>query len=930
MKQLIILFILLRLLTVQLFGQCKNADFNTETFWGWTAYSGYRIGDVLPGNHPSLPPGEVEFVPFPSPLVSGTPPLPPPGGPTTHAIMSSAGGPVYDTYTCGTVTTTPPGKTTSARLGDDNIGGHYDMLEYTVSVSPSNNLLLYSFAAIFEDPSVNVHPKEERPTFIVNIIEKSTGNLLSSVNPDCATDTFWANQNDPLLRMCPNISPSGEDVFYRGWTTTGIDLRPYENLPTPNNEIMLQFITYDCSKTGHMGYAYVSAACDVLEIKTQYCLNSDQATLTAPEGFNYLWSNGATSQVITLLNPIPGQTITVDLITKDGCISSISTVLEPSSVTANYNFNDACLGDTVFFTNTSTAADASGSPLNFDEFTWDFGDGSPKEYLQNPIHVYSTPGTYEVSLIAESELGCLDTIIKEVDIFPMPIPDFVVPIVCINSPAFFNDTSSISVGSISSWLWNFDDSLSSSNTSTVPNPTHTFDSSGVYDVQLVVSTVFGCSDTLILPVNVYDEPLASFSVMNNCEGQDVLFSDSSQANSGSIQSWLWNFGDGAMSISQNPQHPFGASVDYDINLYVANSFGCHDDTTITITILSPEVDFSTDTACHGQPTDFFDQSVGNIVAWDWDFGGGLTDTSQYPTIVFDLPGSHVVSLEVTTAEGCKKKLTENIFVFDKPFINFTANIYEGCPELCVQFSDFTTCVDGIDQWIWSIDSNFYNIQNPEHCFTDSGYKDVYLVAISGEGCRDTLIKNDLIDVYDHPTAEYSFSPIEVYVNSPEVSFFNESTNATSYLWTFDFLGTTTAFDTVMEFPYDTAYRYNVCLKAIAANGCEDTVCKTVPVLSIFDFLAANSFTPNHDGLNDYFKPVIIGSDYNHYEFFVYTRWGEVIFHTTNFADEWDGKDDGELVKEDVYVWEVKTRELGTGEYRNFYGHVIPLIFKRGE
>lgn len=914
MKQLVILSIL-STLALNVFSQCKNADFNTGTFWGWTAQGGERWSPAF----------------TPTNVVTGTPPLAIPNGNIRHQILDiGTGPPVYDPYTCNTVSTTPPGKTKSAQLGNSDVNAQYDVLEYTISASPSNNLLLYSFASIFEDPSSNPHTKDERPTLIVNIIETSTGNLIATSNPECATDTFYANPSDPLLRKCAGASPRGLDVVYRGWTTTGVDLRAYENLPAPNNQVTLQFINYDCALGGHFGYSYVSAQCGILEINMTYCVNSDRAILSAPEGFNYLWSTGATSQVITISNPVPGQTVSVDLITKDGCISSLSTVLLPSNVSADFSSNNICLGDTVFFANGSTASDPSGTTIGFDQFTWDFGDGSALEHVQNPIHIYASEGTYDVSLICETTLGCLDTMVKQVEVYPVPVADFVTPIACIHLPAFFDDTSSITSGSITSWTWNFDDSLSSSNTSNLSDPYHTYDSSGVYDVQLVLNTIHGCADTLVVPVDVYDEPIANFGVMNNCQGQAVLFSDSSIANSGSVQSWLWNFGDGAMSISQNPQHAFGASVDYDINLYVANSYGCHDDTTITITILSPEVDFSTDTACHGQPTDFFDQSVGNVVAWDWDFGGGLTDTNQNPTIIFNLPGSHVVSLEITTSEGCKDKMTQNIFVFDKPFINFTGSIYEGCPELCVQFTDYSTCVDGISHWIWGIDSNFYNIQNPEHCFIDSGYKDVYLIATSTKGCRDTLVKNDLIHVYDHPTAEYSFSPNEVYVDNPEVSFFNESVNATSYLWSFDFLGTSTAVDTVMLFPYDTAYRYNVCLKAIAANGCEDTVCKIVPVLSIFDFLAANSFTPNHDGLNDYFKPVIVGSDYEHYEFSVFTRWGQLIFYTQNFSEEWDGKLNGELVKEDVYVWEVKTRELGNGEYHNFYGHVIPLVFKRGE
>jgi gliding motility-associated-like protein len=932
-KYIYILFLLL--LGSKSYGQCKNADLSTGTFWGWSGasadYQGGVLGPFIPTN-----------------IVLGALPIVAvPNNNLRHQIVNIGAGPqVYDPKTCNIVSKTPPGYSTSLKLGNELPNSNnnssspfpktqYDVAEYTMSVSPANNLLLYRFAAIFEDPGATSGHNTigERPALTVNVIEKATGALVNVGNASCATETFYANPADPLLRNCIIPRPGSifnDTIYYRGWTTVGIDLSAYESLPAPNNEITLQFIVHDCFYGGHFGYAYVSAECDKLDIEVQYCQNANQAVLTAPEGFNYLWSNGATSQVIYWPNPVPGQLVSVQLITKSGCISNLQTTLEPSNINADFSALDVCEGNNVVFTDLSTAADFAGNPILITNFTWDFGDGSPISTSQNPIHTYANAGSYLVTLIAETEKGCIDTVTKTVNIWPTPIPNFIAADGCIHSSVFFDDTSSVSSGFISSWQWNFDDSTTTAvgNLSTQSNPSHTYDSAGTYYPELIVSSNQGCIDTVTIPLQIHALPLASFTYQENCKGQLVSFLDASTANSGAIQSWLWNFGNGANAITQNPQTIFASSVDYIVHLLVTNSFGCIDDTSITIPIVAPEADFTTDTSCYEQSTDFFDQSIGNIVAWNWDFGGGNTSAQQFPSHIFDLPGTHIINLTVTSAEGCIAQKTKTIFVFDKPVVKFVADIYEGCPELCVQFTDFTTCSDPIVQWTWGIDSIFYSVNNPIHCFTDSGFKDVSLIATSNQGCVDTLKKEDLIYVYHSPTADYIFSPQEVYVNNPEVSFVNQSIDAISYSWTFDYLGSASAIDTTILFPFDVPYIYNVCLKAIAANGCEDTTCKKVPVLGLFDFYASNTFTPNKDGVNDTFKPIIVGGDPSFYEFFVYNRWGNLIFYTQNYEEEWDGKYKGEIVKDDVYVWEVKTRELSSGEYRNYFGHILALIFKK--
>ena len=65
----------------------------------------------------------------------------------------------------------------------------------------------------------------------------------------------------------------------------------------------------------------------------------------------------------------------------------------------------------------------------------------------------------------------------------------------------------------------------------------------------------------------------------------------------------------------------------------------------------------------------------------------------------------------------------------------------------------------------------------------------------------------------------------------------------------------------------------------------------------------NSFTPNNDGINDFFKPVVIGVDY--YELIITDRWGEVVFTTSDVNESWDGYANGLLSPSGGYKCEVK-------------------------
>ncbi|PJA06456.1 MAG: hypothetical protein COX70_09405, partial [Flavobacteriales bacterium CG_4_10_14_0_2_um_filter_32_8] len=122
---------------------------------------------------------------------------------------------------------------------------------------------------------------------------------------------------------------------------------------------------------------------------------------------------------------------------------------------------------------------------------------------------------------------------------------------------------------------------------------------------------------------------------------------------------------------------------------------------------------------------------------------------------------------------------------------------------------------------------------------------------------------------------------------------------------------------------DTGY-YNVTLLVTNIYGCTDLATQTVRVRPDFFFAAPNTFTPNGDGVNDVFFPgAMLGASAKNYDFFIFNRWGEIIFEGHDLKDGWDGTYKGKLVQNGVYVWTIEVTDLENTVY-NYIGHVNVL------
>src|SRR5680860_1336081 len=283
----------------------------------------------------------------------------------------------------------------------------------------------------------------------------------------------------------------------------------------------------------------------------------------------------------TLQNPMhvyatDGTYNTQLIVTSDsGCVDSttISIIVNPKPA-ADFSFVDDCVYLPLVVNDSTTIPLGTVVGLQ-----WDFGDGNTSTSF-TPSHTYLNDGIYNVTLIAVSDSGCLDTIVKVTERYPTPIASLINPNACLGDSNCFADNSFINPSdTITSYSWDFGDGSPFGSNS---NTCHLYPTPGVFNVALEVTSNHNCVDDTTETVEVFDLPIVDFVSSIVCENEPpTQFTDLSQGNPGNVIVWAWDFGDGGSSILQNPTHVYASDGTYNTQLIVTSDSGCVDSTTIS-------------------------------------------------------------------------------------------------------------------------------------------------------------------------------------------------------------------------------------------------------------------------------------------------------------------------------------------------------------
>ena len=652
------------------------------------------------------------------------------------------------------------------------------------------------------------------------------------------------------------------------------------------------------------------------------------------------WNFGDASPLNTTQSPshlyanAGNYTVTLMVYNNFGCGDTITKSVQVYyNPVAGFTYSNVCLGDTMYFTNTSSVHNST----SITGYLWAFGDGSPNSSLPNPVHYYSGPGTYSVTLVTTTTNVCSDVENNSVKAFDAPASAFTFSDICLlDSAIFTNTTASPTMGSTASWSWGFGDG-SPLNTSLL-SPHHLYATPGTYQVTLTTySSNLACPDTLSDSITVFPMPFANFSFTDVCLNQAMNFNDLSTVSSGSIASRSWNFGDGTSpNGNANPSHIYINPGTYNVTLIVTTNSSCKDTITKSVVVHPlPVAQFSRVNVCDGSVTPFTDLSTilstDNIQSLAWNFGDGSpVFNNQNPQHIYANAGSYAVQLLIASNFGCLDSITKTSIVNPNPVVNFTSNDTAGCEPLCISFADSSSvATDSNTSWLWNLGdgSLVSNLEDPVHCFNnDAVYSpvsfNVTLTVTSDSGCVTSISKNNYITVYPNPNAAFTVQPEETTITDPVISVTDLSTGVNFWSWNFGDGDTASGFDPSPHTYQDTS-TYTITLITSTLYNCIDTAYQTVIVEPDFMFYIPNAFTPNDDGINDFFsgKGIFVGT----YEMSIFDRWGNLIYKTEELSKPWDGKAalGAEIAEGDVYIYSINITDFKRRKHN--YRGIVTLV-----
>lgn len=543
--------------------------------------------------------------------------------------------------------------------------------------------------------------------------------------------------------------------------------------------------------------------------------------------------------------------------------------------------------------------------LSPNNYLWDFGNNDTTSVELNPVRTFTNAGTYPVKLITRDVNSCnqADTVIKYITVQPGLSPSFSYTNAPCTNTVNFSDLSGNMYPSISSWQWNFGDSV----TSSLQNPIHTFTQPGTYTVQLSISDNSGCSgtiDTVITLSALEAEP----AIVSSCGNNTVQFN----AQPNNAGNYLWNFGNtGApnnTSALQSTTYLYPDTGLYHAYLvvYWGNNNMCSDTAFFDIHINPPfNASFTSHQDSCSNVVSFLETTnvSGNpSVQWQWNFGDGQSSVLQNPDNNFQ-PGNYIVNLIVTAQNGCVDTVSSNISIKSYPPYSISPDTL-----LCLVPADILLEARGGDFYYWMPDSAFNNPSTPNQLVTvhENTTYSVIIGRINSQGDTCRQLFSTHITISSVGLAQIAVEAEHDTIFAGESTSVNVSINQGNYTFQWqpaESVDKPNSDNIVVTPPNTTEYTLTVT----EGNSCRRTEkVKIVVFKAVCDktgIYIPNTFSPNNDGNNDVLR--VRGNYISQLYFAIYNRWGEKVFETNDKNIGWDGYYQGHLADPGVFGWFLK-------------------------
>ncbi|MFM1875626.1 MAG: hypothetical protein RL266_1363 [Bacteroidota bacterium] len=282
----------------------------------------------------------------------------------------------------------------------------------------------------------------------------------------------------------------------------------------------------------------------------------------------------------------------------------------------------------------------------------------------------------------------------------------------------------------------------------------------------------------------------------------------------------------------------------------------------------------------------------------------------------------------TVVDGCTTppaNASSTVTVYPLPVVDFAGDDLSGCHEHTVNFTDLT--VPTPVAWNWnfgdpSSGNNTSSVSNPVHVFSGAGLYDISLSVVSADGCVSGASKTDYIEVFPLPVANFNLDPERTNVLQATIEFTDLSAPDIAQ-WNWDFGNGDGSTVQNPLYTYTDTGVYVIWLTVTTSNGCEDNTSRQLEIDPDVMFYIPNSFTPNNDGRNDFFRPYGEGVKWETFEMSIFDRWGEEIYYTADIESPWKGWYKDREVEVGVYVYSIRIYDQN-GEPHAYRGGVTLL------
>ena len=631
----------------------------------------------------------------------------------------------------------------------------------------------------------------------------------------------------------------------------------------------------------------------------------------------YQWDAAANNQTLNPATNLPAGAFTVRVTDGFGCfVDSTFTLTEPQPFTYTPDFSNA----------NCNMPDGWIAVLNFaggtGPYTYDWGAGpTTNDSLLNLI-----PGVYTVTVTdAVLPIGCDTT-------FNITVGNNLGFTASITNPVHascngFTDGSATANGSdpLVAYTYLWDAAAANQTTQTASNL-----GAGNYLVTITDPNT-GCTDTASITITQPTIVTVSVTPDTICLGQTANLTATGANGNGAPYTYNWDAG--AFIGSPYSVSPT-ATTTYSVVATDANN--CPSLPVNVDVVVSPGLIVTLPlnrSICIGESTSFTAiGSFGNgdpstyVYTWDNGLPNGATQNVS-PTVT--------TTYNVTLNDGCTTPSATaqiTVTVNPLPIVNFFVDDRNACESAgqLFTFHNVPGATDSILTWNFGDGSNVTGLGanfNPSvdtvtHVYPAiPGSYDVTLTVTSTSAtgqCSNSLTKPGYITIYNDPIADFTINPNPTTMLDPTINFFDVSTTIsqgiTDWGWNIANLDSSTLQNPSYTFPEDTGH-YLITLTIVDFNGCTSTITKTAIVTGEYGIFVPNAFTPDNDDLNEGFHPKGFGIDADDYSFYIFNRWGELLYETHTKFNAWDGSYKGEIVQNGVYVWKLEFKDINGKQHK---------------